>query len=178
MRLTSLVVIISLLLSSCGRFEKKTAPEVNPGEQQLKVGFESVYVLDRTRSDNILSSSELKIKVVAIDKTKTSFALRGKANTDFGSQNISIDRSVSNEVLQKGFMDKLRQEKSFKDSEFSIDYLRRSGICDLVRIYNIKGYDWIQVNATICTSKKNIPQIQANFKLYGQSVNATYLLKN
>jgi len=171
-------LFVLVTLASCGRFEKKEAPLVNPGEQQLKVGFESIYVLDPTQSDEVLKSSTLSVKVVSINSKKTAFALRGKANTDFGVQNISMDRSVPNEVLQKSFIEKLRSTKTYKDTEFSVDYLRRSGNCDLIRIYNLKDYDWIKINATFCQAKKNMPKIQAEFKFFGQNVNATYLLKN
>lgn len=165
-------------MSACGRFEIKKSPKVNPSEQKLQVGDESIYVLDPKASDDVISASKLAVKVTAVDKVKTTFSLRGKAETDFGTQNISIDRSVSNSVLQKSFVEKLRTTRRYKDREFQIDYLGKVANCDLLRISNIKDYDWIKVNANFCEETKNVPKILAEFKFFGQNVKATYLLQN
>lgn len=167
-----------MVVAACGRLEKREAPRVNPGEQQLKVGFESLYLLDPSQSDSILKSSTVTWKVVTVEAQSTTFSLRGKVNTAFGPQQIEIVRAVPNEVLNISFVDQLRSIKTFKGADFWLDYLSKTGSCDLIKIHNIKDYDWIKINATFCQDKKNVPKIQAEFKFFGQKMRATYLLKN
>jgi hypothetical protein len=49
--------------------------------------------------------------------------------------------------------------------------------CDMFEVRGIKDFDWLNVDAILCLETKNIPQLNAEFKLYGYKVKATFLLK-
>ena len=176
--LTSLCLLF--FVASCGVFQKtdRSAPTVNPDEQTIEIGFSSEYVLDPSQSDKLLQSSAITVSVTAKDEEKTSFKVEGYAKTSLGTNRFTIEKDVPNLLLKTDFIEELRQKGSYESDVFSLYYkgMTESG-CDMFEVRGIKDFDWLNVDATLCLETKNIPQLNAEFKLYGYKVKATYLLK-
>lgn len=181
LRLLLLLLLIGIFTASCGYFvpePKRSAPEVNPEEQTIEVGFQSEYVLDPTQSSKLLQASTITVTVTARDEEKTSFKVEGYAKTNLGNNKFTIEKDVPNPVLVKDFIEQLRQTGTYESDIFSLTYknMTETG-CDVFQVSNLKDFDWLKVDATLCLETKNIPDLRVEFKLYGYKINATYLLK-
>lgn len=173
--LTSLAIFF--IAVSCGYEKRKKAPEVSPDEQTIEVGAQSEYVLDPTRSNKLLQASQITVTVTARDEEKTSFKVEGYAKTNFGNNKFTIEKNVPNLVLDPDFMIQLRESGAYQNEGFLLTYLGLEGDCDIFQVSNIKDFEWVKVDATLCLAAKNVPELKAEFKLYGYKINATYLLK-
>lgn len=166
-----------VFLFSCGQ-ENKKSPEVQPSEQPVKVGDQSIYVMDPTQSDKFLNKSEFNVLVTEQDDEGTTFKIDGFAETKFNKIKFGVVKKVPNEILTMEFLEKIREEKNYQSPIFSLEYLGVEGECDVLKISNIQDLNFITVRATLCTTTKNVPKAQADFKILGVGVTATYLLKN
>lgn len=171
-------LMVPFILVSCGRFDKRETPDVDPQEQTVKVGSKDEYVLDPKQSSNLLTSGKLTVEVVSKDDVFTKFKIDGKVRTPIGDKNLSILQPVPNEIITMKFLETFRQTKTFANKDFKMNYLGVVGNCEQVLLYDMKGYEWLKVKGMLCLVTKNVPELKARFFVFGQTLEGVFLLKN
>jgi hypothetical protein len=172
------LLMVPFILVSCGRFEKRETPDVNPQEQSIKVGSKYDYLLDPNRSSNLLTAGKLSVEVLSKDETTTKLKIDGKVRTPIGDKNINLIQPLPNEILTMKFLESFRQNKAYVGKDFKMDYMGVVGNCEEIYIHDMKGFEWLRIKGLLCLITKNVPEIKARFFVFGQTLEGVFLLNN
>lgn len=174
MKLLSLMVLFFLV--SCGGSNRET-PDVNPSEQTVKIGAKESYVLDPSKSHNLLVKGDLTVEVVSMDSETTRFKMDGIIHTQLGKKELHLVQPVPTSIISTKFLEEFRRTGKWANKDFKLEYKGIDGTCERVLMYDMKGYEWIKVNGLLCLGTKNVPRLDTTIVLFGQQLKAVFLQK-
>lgn len=158
-------LLLVLLIASCSG-ERQII--VNPEPKTLEEGASAGFVLDSEKSSKFVTAGELEITLVELTDETATFKALVDLDTKFGPQKVEIEQKVGADILSLEFLGKLRAEMDYEGDGFKLRYQTMTlEACDVFKIYEMKQYKGVEIEATLCVSSGKIPNIKVNVDMYG-----------
>lgn len=153
------VAVLLGLLMSCGS-PKVREVLVREKPKTLEVGESAHFILDTSKSSNLLSSGTLDISVTTDNGDTLTFEGRARVQSVIGEKIYDVRGDVEKVALTPQFLSELRVSRVSTLRNTTVTYVSLSDEgCDTVSLSEIRGYPDLTLTPTVCLSARTVPSV-------------------